>query len=60
MLVNGDRDTDALADSQAMAEGFRPAGVDTEFYRVANSDHGGAWFHALPRIFDFFDRHKCR
>lgn len=60
MIINGDRDTDALEDNRAMAEGFKAAGVDTDFYLVPNSDHGGAWFHAMPRIFDFFDRHPCR
>ncbi len=59
MIINGDRDLDALEPNRAMADGFKAAGVDTEFYLVPFSDHGGAFFHALPQAFDFFDKHRC-
>jgi poly(3-hydroxybutyrate) depolymerase len=59
MIINGDRDTDALEPNRAMADGFKAVGVDTQFYIVPFTDHGAALFHATPQAFDFFDKHRC-
>ncbi|WP_313806279.1 dienelactone hydrolase family protein [Sphingobium sp.] len=60
LFVHGDNDRVAPIESmRAMAEGFRQAGVPTEFLTVPDGGHSDTWHAALERIFDFFAGTAC-
>jgi dipeptidyl aminopeptidase/acylaminoacyl peptidase len=59
ILVQGDKDTSVpVVGARRWAEEMKKLEMTYEYIEVPGGDHGSVWAENVPKIFDFFDKHK--
>ncbi len=60
LFVHGGRDDRAKpADTRALTDRAKAAGIDARMQLIPEGTHGDAWVRYLPETFDFFAQHDC-
>ena len=60
LFVHGGRDDIAKpADTRALTDRAKAAGIDARMQLIPEGTHGDAWVRYLPETFEFFARHDC-